>query len=86
MRRPYCEPHHDFLETDGHRALVTKQDHAAGIGDAENIHAQAVGHDGCPVVISCKLGNRLTSPHFGLEGVDGDLAAFRGVGHGVPPL
>jgi len=73
--------HHDFLEADGNGALVTEQDHATGVGDAKNVHAQTVGDDGRAVVIGCKLGDRLAPSHLGLERVDGDLAAFRGVCH-----
>ena len=73
--------HHDFVEADAHRALVTKQNHSAGVGDAENVHAQPVGDDRSAVVIGGKLRDRLAPLHFSHQRGDGDFLSRRSISH-----
>ena len=75
--------HHDFVEADRDGALVAEQDHAAGVGDAEDVHAEPVGDDRGAIVVGGKLRDRLALLHLRHQRIDGDLFPRRRVGHDV---
>ena len=52
--------HHDFIEGHRHGALVSKQDHPAGIRHAKDVDPQPVRDDRAAVVINCHLHDLLT--------------------------
>ena len=77
--------HHDFVEADRDRALVSEQNHPAGVRHAENVHAQAVGHHRGPIVVGRQLRDRLAFPHLLLKRADGYLSSRRCFAHVASP-
>ena len=66
---------------------MTEQDHATGVGDAQDVDTQAVGDDGAAEVVDRHLHNLLACPHLPHQLVDSYLAAFlRCVGHWPLPI
>ena len=62
---------HHFVEADCDGALVSEQDHAAGVGHAQDVHAEAIGDDGGAVVVGRELRDRLAFFHLRHQRVDG---------------
>ena len=73
--------HHDFVEADADCALMTKQDHAAGVGNAEDVHTETIGDHRSAIVIGGELRNRLAFSHLRHQRWDGDFFSRRRVGH-----
>ena len=60
---------------------MTEQDHASGVGDTKDVHAEPITDHSGAIVIGSKLGDRLTLLHFGIQGINSDLPTRRGVCH-----
>ena len=70
--------HHDLVEADLTRALVAEQDHAAGVGHAQDVHAEPIGDDGVPIVVGRELRDLLACPIFAMS--DGIVTFLRRAG------
>src|SRR5438094_6146846 len=83
---------HHLLERHRGRVLVAEQHHAAGVGDAQDVDADAVRDDRSLVVVDRELHDRLALFHLLHQRRDRDFLARRllrdglGLGHVSPPL
>ena len=65
--------HHDLIEGHRHGALVSKQNHSAGIRYTKNIDSKPVRDDCTTVIVNCHLHDLLSLARLAAELVDRDL-------------